>query len=255
MQKAYRTILVDDEPLAHERLAELLKQHKDVIEITAYGNNGDDAYKLIEELKPDVVFLDIQMPGKNVFDLLREISYEPAVIFCTAYDQYAIKAFETNSIDYLLKPVEKERLAKTISKISKHLIQKMTLKDIADNIEKQIPKPEITSIPYKTGDKIILIKLEEITYFEANDKYVNFYNQSGKSFLTDYSLKYFESILPKNFIRVSKSIIINKDYLKELNRMFKGKFLILLNDVNQTKIETGGFYTENIRKELGLDIL
>ena len=252
MQKPFKTLLIDDEPPARERLAAMLAEFPDVIEVTAVGHNGDDAYRLIEELKPEVVFLDIQMPGMNVFDLLREISYEPTIIFCTAFDQFAIKAFETCSVDYLLKPVEKERLGITIRKIQKHAMQKHSLKQSVDLIEKQIPKPQITSIPHRVGDTIVLVKVEDITYFEAGDKYVNFFNKTGKSFLTDYSLKYFESILPADFIRVSKSVIINKSFIKELRRLFKGKFMIILNDVNETRVETGGFYRDVIRGALGI---
>src|SRR3989339_671982 len=106
MNNLNKTLIIDDEKLARERLKRLLSKYDNVFQIIGEASNGDDAEKLIEELKPDIIFLDIEMPGKNVFQMLADIKHKPFVIFCTAYDKYALDAFNTYSIDYLLKPVE-----------------------------------------------------------------------------------------------------------------------------------------------------
>jgi two-component system LytT family response regulator len=156
-----------------------------------------------------------------------------------------LKAFETYSFDYLLKPVEKERLELTISKLEK---QKTTpkLNDLLVNLETFLPKDEITTMPVKIGDGIKLVKLDEVLYFEASDKFADFYDQSGKRLCTDYSLKELEVKLPSYFIRVSKSIIINKNKVVELKKYFRGKYIIIFDDLLQTKITTGATYLKNV---------
>ena len=126
MSIPYTTLIIDDENLARKRLKRILAGFTSYFEIIGEAINGDDAFEKIEDLKPDLIFLDIQMPGKNVFDMLSDISYKPIVVFCTAYENYALQAFDNLSIDYLLKPVEKERVELTISKIE-HLHKDLQL--------------------------------------------------------------------------------------------------------------------------------
>jgi two-component system, LytTR family, response regulator len=247
----YKTLIIDDEPLARDRLNRILAGYKNHFDIIGEAVNGSDAFEKIESLKPDLIFLDIQMPGKNVFEMLSEIRHHPIVIFCTAYDNYALQAFESFSIDYLLKPVEKERIEATISKLE-HLHKNQQLSDLIIHLTNSVKKNYPIAIPHKSGDKIILVKLSDITYFEADNKYVNFYNTESKVFLTEQKLQGLETKLPPEFLRVSKSIIVNCNYIKELHKYFRGKYILIINDIHRTKIETGASYRNQIKNKFNL---
>lgn len=247
----YKTLIIDDEKLARLRLRSILEDYKSYFDIIDEAANGDQAYIMIEQLKPDLIFLDIQMPGKNVFKMLEELSHKPMVIFCTAYDNYALKAFESLSIDYLLKPIEKRRIESTILKLDS-LQKNQNITDLISKIILQDKKNYPLGISHKIGDKIIFIKLADITYFKADNNYVNFYNTKSKEYITDQTLQSLEETLPPEFIRISKSVIINCNYVKELHKYFRGKFIVIIDDINQTKLETGGNYKNIIREKFNL---
>ncbi|GAB4116580.1 MAG: LytTR family transcriptional regulator DNA-binding domain-containing protein [Thermoflexibacter sp.] len=247
------TILIDDERLAISRLKRLLADFQDFIEIIGEATHGQEGIAMIESLRPDLIFLDIEMPAMNGFEMLAQVQFMPKVVFATAFDEYAIRAFEENSIDYLLKPIEKERLEITIQKLKKSTTQQVT-----DNqyflklIEQFKPKKEIQSIAVKLGERILLIRLEDISYFEAEDKYTFLTTVEGKKYLTDYTLASLEEKLPPFFIRVSRSSVINTHLVREIQKYFNGKFILLLNDKNQSKIESGLKYAENIKRLISL---
>ena len=249
MNGKYSCILIDDEPHARFRLRQILEQ-TGKFEIIAEAKDGIEGAVLINELQPEVVFLDIQMPGMDGFEMLKCIEYDPFVIFCTAFDQYAIKAFETHSIDYLLKPVELPRLVKTIGKLYRLSEQKSVIQKIQSEFQIKSANKKSNIIPVKIGDRIILVSLDMVAYFEASDKSVHFYDSKSKKYLTDYSLQMLESKLPDCFIRVSRSVIINRNFLSECRRHFKGKYVLLLNDLEKSKITTGNGYSEQLKKIL-----
>ena len=249
-----RTILIDDEPLALARLTRLLKKH-DEIEIIAEAKNGSEGLELVEKMRPDVIFLDIEMPILNGFEMLSKLSFMPLVVFATAFDQYAIRAFEENSIDYLLKPIEAERLEKTVEKLQKFQqkptetsLQNPFNANLLAMLEQMKPKKEIHSISVKSGEKILFIPLQEISHFEAEDKYVFMNTTDGQQFLTSYTIAVLEEKLPENFVRVSRSSIVNSLIIKELQKSFNGKFVILMKDRKLSKIETGSTYGDNLKK-------
>lgn len=248
----YTALIIDDEAPARIRLRRLLAEHTEVIKILDEAADGNEALRKIEALKPDVIFLDIQMPGMDGFEVLQKISHTPIVIFTTAYDQYALKAFETNSVDYLMKPIEPERLRLAICKLerlsngtSKEQIQKII--DFANQLK---PRKEISSFPVKTGDTIHLVRTTEIAYLEAKDKYVTIHALDGKEFLTDVSLKVMEEKLPDNFLRVHRAFIVNKGIISEIHKYFQSRFILLLNDKGRTKITSGSGYNDNIKRAL-----
>lgn len=246
MKKPWSTLIIDDEKLARQRLKRLLGDYNNYFEIIGEASNGDEAFEMIEKTKPDIIFLDIQMPGKNVFEMLSEIHHKPFVIFCTAYDSYALEAFNTYSVDYLLKPVETDRLQLTIQKIEK--ISNGNNDDLYTNIKQiNFKSPAVTTIAHKLGNKIIPVKLEEIVYFISSDKYVNFYDQHGDTFITDQTLTLLSQKLQTDFLRISKSLLINRSYVKEIHKYFKGKFVFIMNDKAQTKLISGGMYYAAIK--------
>lgn len=247
-----KTIIVDDEELARERLKRLLSEHPETIEIIGEANNGDEAERLINKIHPDLLFLDIQMPGKDIFEVLKELDYKPIVLFCTAYDQFAIKAFDSFSLDYILKPVEKERITLTIDKL-KRFNGNSNVNLILQHLnELKQPSPKMQSISHKVGDRILLIKTNEITHFMADHKYVSFYNTNCQEFMTEHPLKVLEEKLPETFLRVSKSHIINTTYVKEIQTYFRGKYIITIDDRNRTKITSGNTFQDMIKLRFDL---
>lgn len=250
----FRTILIDDEPLAISRLKRLLGEYE-AIQVVAEAVNGKEGLEKIEELRPDLIFLDIEMPLMSGFEMLSKLSYMPVVVFATAFDQYAIKAFEENSIDYLLKPVEKDRLRKTIEKLQQLKIKdesKFSQTSLLELLGQLNPKKELHTITVKTGDKILFIPISDISYFQAEDKYVFLNTVDNKQYLSNYTLSNLEEKLPESFVRISRSNIVNSLKIKELEKYFNGKFLVVLNDVKGTKLETGTSFHDNLKRLLEL---
>jgi len=248
----YTAIIIDDEAPARIRLRRLLANNTETIKIIDEATDGNEALRKIEKLKPDVVFLDIQMPGLNGFEVLQQIVHIPVIIFTTAFDQYALKAFETNSVDYLLKPIEPERLQQAICKLERlnNSAGRDQIQKIIDFANQLKPRKEITSFPVRTGDTIHLVRTTEIAYLEAKDKYVTIHTLEGKEYLTDVSLKVMEEKLPENFLRVHRAFIVNKSIILELNKYFQGRFVFLLNDKGRTKITSGSGYSDSIKNAL-----
>ncbi|MCH4552185.1 LytR/AlgR family response regulator transcription factor [Aestuariibaculum lutulentum] len=252
MSAKYTTIIIDDEQSARDRLERLLGVYPETFQIIGIAKNGTEAKELINTLNPDLIFLDVEMPGLNGFEVLQSIEVIPIVIFCTAYDQYSLQAFETNSLDYLVKPVRKERLETTIKKLK--LFDRSSNENILNTIRKlSVLKTDskMTSITIKKGDKIVFIKLEEVLYFEAEEKYVTVYTPNEKH-LSEQSLLSLEQKLPKEFLRVHRSIIVNTNHVKEVQKYFSNRFIISLNNNSKTSITTGRTYNEIIKKWMGI---
>tara|TARA_B100000809_G_scaffold21356_1_gene18775 strand:+ start:190 stop:951 length:762 start_codon:yes stop_codon:yes gene_type:complete len=248
MEKVYRTIIIDDERLARQRIARLLANFSESFLIVGEAEDGFVAEEMISELKPDVIFLDIEMPGMSGFELLKRLTVIPMVVFCTAYEDFSLKAFETNSIDYLIKPVKAERLAQTVRKIAQ-----MQSNFSSENIFKAIntiaetkEKKEMTSISVKKGAKIIFVKLANICYFEATEKYVTLYTNQGSE-LIELSLTQLEEKLPATFLRVHRSFLINTHCIKEFQKYFNSRYSIHLENRKGTKIISGRTYKERIK--------
>ncbi len=251
----FSTILIDDEKLAVSRLKRLLLDYQSIVDVIGEANNGLEGLEIIERLRPDLIFLDIEMPGMNGFEMLSKLDFMPMVVFATAFDEYAIRAFEENSMDYLLKPIEKERLEITIRKLEqtkKNKFQNIDNEYFMQLIAQVKPQKEMVSIAVKSGERILLIRLEEISHFEAEDKYTFLITTEGKKYLTDYTITILEEKLPNFFIRVSRSVIINTHLIKEIQKYFSGKFMIFLDDKPQSKVESGLKYGDNIKALLNL---
>lgn len=246
----YKTILIDDEPLAVSRLKRLLSKFEDVFDVIDTAANGREGLEKIDSQKPDLIFLDIEMPLLNGFEMLEQLDHMPKVIFCTAYDQYAIQAFEENSLDYLLKPVEKERLEKTVDKLRSFEKKDggLDTESLAKLLSQVNQKKTIHSITVKNGDKILFIPLTDISYFHAEDKYVFLNTNDGKQYLTSYTITSLEEKLPDEFVRISRSAIIHSHRITSLEKTFNGKFVINLADLKSTKLESGSSYADNLKR-------
>ena len=243
--KPWSTIIIDDEKLARQRLKRLLTQY-DEIDIVAEGENGQEGLALIQEHKPDLIFLDIEMPVLNGFEMLAKLDVALKVIFTTAYDQYAIKAFEEGSIDYLLKPIEAERLEKTIKKLNATQIGAQPI-DLEVLLQKLQPRKEIKTITVKIGDRILLVKVSDLTHIIAEEKYVFLHTQDQKKHLSDFTLSALEEKLPDHFVRINRSALINSEYIKEIRKGFNGSFVFILNDSLETRITSSRSHSQSIR--------
>ncbi|MDD7913717.1 LytR/AlgR family response regulator transcription factor [Polaribacter ponticola] len=217
--KTFKTIIIDDERLAREEVKRALKNYPE-FEIVGEANNVDAALILIDELNPDILFLDIHMPEKSGFDLLEELTTVPEVVFTTAYDQYAVKAFELNALDYLVKPLRDERFSKTIEKVKAELAKKEEIKvDVL---------PMHRKIFIKDGEKCFFIPLSEIYFIESIGNYVRLYFGSEKAMIKR-SLKLLEEKLDATvFFRINRSQIINTHFIKEIHPYFNNKLQIKL---------------------------
>jgi two-component system LytT family response regulator len=247
MQNPFSTLIIDDEPLARARLEKLLSNFPETITIIGSAKNGTEAKQQIEQLKPDLIFLDIQMPGLTGFELIEKLETIPLIVFCTAHDEYSLQAFETNSVDYLVKPVRLERIEKTIEKLKQ--FNKNTPQNILEVIKTLTADKEnkkMTSITVKKGDKLIFIKLEDVFYFEASEKYVSIFTDKAQ-FITEKSLAQLENKLPDYFLRVHRAFMINIKFVEEVQKYFNSRYIIKLNNKKRTQITTGRSYLENIK--------
>lgn len=222
-----KAIIIDDERLARQELKNLLAAYKEV-EVIAECADAIQAKEKINELKPDIIFCDIQMPGKSGLELVEEISATVDVVFVTAYDEHAIKAFELNAFDYLLKPVQADRLAETIKKLS--------IKDSATKMDNNSPLSDRDMVFIKDGDKCWFVKLADIRLFESEGNYVRVYFDTFRPLILR-SLNSLETRLnEKQFFRASRKHMINLSYIASIETWFNGGLNAKLKDGKEIEI-------------------
>lgn len=217
-----KTIIIDDERLARTELRRLLEPFKD-LEVVAEAKNVDEAIEKINQFDPELIFLDIQMPGKSGFDLLEILDKVPKVIFTTAYDEYALKAFEYNALDYLLKPIEPKRLEDAIRKLTEVNKKSSTsLKEIKNILTAE------DQVFVKDGEKCWFVKLEKIRLFESEGNYVRLYFDDNKPLILR-TLNYLDERLdPKTFFRASRKHIVNLKWIESIEPWLNGGLLVKL---------------------------
>lgn len=240
------SIIIDDEELARELIKNFLKDEK-AIHFVKECENGFEGAKAITELKPDLIFLDIQMPKLNGFEMLDLLDHPPEVIFITAHNEYAIRAFEANAVDYLLKPYSKDRLVSAVKKAlhrisagkeQKKKLQNLVLEPLTDFLER---------IVVKSGSKIKVIPVEKIIYIEAEDDYVMIHTEEGKH-LKKGTMKYFEDHLdPSAFLRVHRSYIVKIDQVSLIEPYAKENYSMKLKNGVHIRISRSGY--KNIREK------
>jgi DNA-binding LytR/AlgR family response regulator len=246
-----RALIIDDEKLARLRLIRMLLRHE-VIEIVGETGNSLEAGPLIEEVQPDVIFLDIRMPQLSGFDILKRLKKSPYIIFTTAYNEYALQAFEENTVDYLLKPISEEKLKRAISKIL-NIIQQgrpagIDLEKLLRSLEK---KDEIMRrFSVKIGDRIMIFADDKISYFHADDKYT-FLHTEDKDFIIPFPLKELERKLdPEKFIRVHRAFIVNLENIASIHRWFGGRLLLKIK--NRGEITVSAKYLKKFKEKIHL---
>lgn len=235
-----KAIIVDDERLARKELMSLLASHPE-IEIVDEAANPDEAVEKIEKHDPDVVFLDIQMPGKTGFEMLEGMERVPQVIFTTAYDEFALKAFEYNALDYLLKPIQPERLTESLNKVS----IKASKKQAKD--QKLSSKDQVF---VKDGDKCWFVKLEDVRLFESDGNYIKVYFDKFKPMIHKSLNALDERLDDRHFFRASRKHIINLGWVESIDTWFNGGLLVQLK--GGEKIEVSRRQSARFREMMSL---
>ena len=248
--KTIKTVIIEDEAPARDLIKAYLKDI-DNVEIASECENGFEGIKAINQHNPDLIFLDIQMPKLTGFEMLELLEEYPQIIFTTAYDQFAIKAFELNAVDYLMKPFSKDRFLQAIEKARKRLEDKKEgiekVKNLINEVKEQ--SGEISRVFVKTGSRIDVLPVSEIIKIEAQDDYVEFFTKE-KSYLKKETMNYLEKNLPKsNFIRVHRSTIINTDYLNKIEKYGKESYIVILKD--GSKVNVSKSRIKELRQKLG----
>jgi len=241
-------IIIDDEPLARSIVKEYLQSHPSV-NIIAECNDGFEGLKAIQQYEPDLIFLDIQMPKINGFEMLELVENSPAVIFTTAFDEYAIKAFESNAVDYLLKPFSKERFDKALLK---YINQQKSFSPKTDAVLESAALSPVQQnrVVVKDGSKIKIIPVSQIQYLEAADDYVKIFTTEG-SFLKKKTMSYFEqSLMPFQFVRVHRSYIVNTQLITRIDAYEKDSHLLLLSTGAKLPVSKAGY--AKLKEVLGI---
>ncbi len=239
-----RALIVDDEPLARERIRTMLRDEAD-IEVAGECADGPAAVAAIKKLAPDLLFLDVQMPGMDGFEVLRAVGRElmPVVIFVTAYDQHALKAFEAHALDYLLKPFKPARFKETVQRAREHLANRQAgavSKSLAALLSQASPARELISrIAVKTGERTVFVKVEQIDYVEAAGNYVVLHVGKENHVVRETLTALEEQLDPKKFIRISRATLVNADQIKELQPLFKGEHAVVLHNGKQLTMTRG----------------
>jgi two-component system, LytTR family, response regulator len=236
-----RAILVDDEDLARQILREYLGPEEDV-EIVAECNNGFDAVKAIAEWKPDLVFLDVQMPKLDGFEVLELVDSNLAVVFVTAYDQYAMKAFDAAAVDYLLKPFDADRLRTALEKARRQLGERLPVPPAAELKRAARPPGQWPErVVVKDGARVHIIPIAQLEYAEAQDDYVALHS-GGKSYLKQQTISSLEASLdPSKFVRVHRSFLINLERVSKIEPYTKDSRLAILASGAQVPVSRAGY--------------
>jgi len=245
----YKVLIIDDEPLARSIVKECMQQHPQ-LQLMEECSNGFEGVKAIQQHQPDLIFLDIQMPKITGFEMLELIEEPPNVIFTTAFDEYAMKAFEANAVDYLLKPFSQQRFDKAISKWME--LNKSEEKISTEHLLKEAAKHPMQNerVVVKTGSKIKIIPIPEIHYLEAADDYVKIYTAEG-SFLKKQTMGYFEEVLNTSlFVRTHRSFIVNMQQITRIDPYEKENHVAVLRSGVKIPVSRAGY--PKLKAVLGL---
>ena len=255
-----RAFVVDDEPLAVRRLTRMLKETGRV-EVAGSSSDPVDALAALGDALPDVLFLDIQMPGMSGFEMLSMMDRQPMVVFTTAYDQYALQAFEVNSVDYLLKPVEERQLTRALDKIERLRSTAAPPPDwnaVLAQLAGALRQPGSAAaaeyperIASRLGERINILELARVTHFFAHDK-LTYAAMDGRNHVVDHTVSELEQKLdPRCFFRVHRSTLLNLNYVKELDAWFGGRVLVRLKDAKGTELQVARERVQELKKRLG----
>ncbi len=251
-----RAFVVDDEPLAVQRLTRLLEQTGRVA-IAGGATDPEEALVYLAEHAVDVLFLDIQMPGLTGFELLERLDRQPLVVFTTAYDQHALKAFEVASVDYLLKPVDPERLTRSLDKLERFIARPNTggadIRTLARQLAAELaPLRKLERIASRVGERTTILEVARISHFFSKDK-LTFAAAGGRDHVVDYTLGELEQRLdPRRFARIHRATIVNVPLIQELFPDIDGGMLVRLKDDRRTELSVARDRVRDLKQRLGI---
>ncbi|MCP4552894.1 MAG: response regulator [Bacteroidetes bacterium] len=237
-----RVLIIDDEEPARMLIREYLQVFSNV-KIIGEASNGFEGVQIINDQHPDLIFLDIQMPKLTGFEMLELIDPRPYIIFSTAFDQYAIKAFEMSAVDYLLKPYSKERFAQAVNKVLKKVESDEPIVETKQQILSSLDdiSEPLSRVALRIGTKIKVIPVDEISYLESDDDYVKIHTGEAV-YLKEKTMKYFDAHLnSEQFVRIHRSFILNVNFLDRLERYEKDSYVALLKDQSKLKVSAAGY--------------
>jgi two-component system LytT family response regulator len=252
--KTFRALIVDDEPLARERVASLLASEPDM-EIAGQCRDGREAIDAILHLSPDIVFLDVQMPGADGFEVIKAVGPErmPIVVFVTAYDQHALRAFEVRALDYLLKPFDRERFQEALGRARSQIEGRESgdlgrrLLALVQDIRPGPPKTE--RLVVKSAGKLFFLRTDEIDWIEASGNYVRVHVGSESHLLRETMASLETKLDPNLFFRIHRSRIVNMERIKEMQPWFNGEYVVMLTTGVRLTLSRG--YREKLQERLG----
>ena len=243
MSESLRVVIVDDEPLARAVIREYLRAHPGV-EVVAECGNGFDAVKAVAELKPDLLFLDVQMPKLSGFEVVELLGRDVPVVFTTAYDQYALRAFDVHAVDYLLKPFNEERFAEALSRARARLTERDDQEEasgIAALVAERQRQGPVERVLIRDGAQVHVLPVEKIDYVEAQDDYVCF-KTAGKQFLKDQTMAALEATLdPLRFVRIHRSYLLNIERIARVELYAKDSRVAILRDGTRLPVSRAGY--------------
>lgn len=242
-----RALIVDDEPLARKRLRDLLAPEP-ALEIVGEAASGSDAVKMIRAERPDLVFLDIQMPGTDGFGVVRAIAEDdpPLIIFVTAHDEHAIKAFEVEAVDYVLKPVLQPRLKEAVRRAVDRVRGGGGARDTSGDLARLLARLSVPAVsqparlPIRRDGSVTFVRVDEIDWLEADGDYVRIHAGKATHVIRETIAEALSKLPPAQFLRVHRSIVVNTERIREVQPWFKGDYVLILND--GTKLRSGRTY-------------
>lgn len=257
-QDIIRSLIVDDETLGRDVIAQMLSKHGDM-EVIAEASNGEEALRRIAEKNPDLIFLDIKMPGISGIDLAESLQNrnDANIVFVTAYDEYAVTAFEKSALDYLLKPFDQERFDQMLNRVRKRFNQQneahlgRNLKAFLQNNSNFQSRVPTHRIVIKESGRVFFVESDEVDHFEASGNYVALHTH-GKQHLVHGTLTQMEQKLdPEKFLRIHRSAIVNIDSIRELQPHFNGEYVVLLKNGSRLKVSRS--FKDSVKAQLGIE--
>jgi two-component system LytT family response regulator len=251
-----RAFLVDDEALALNRLSRMLGATGRV-EIVGSGTDPVEAVAAVLSVKPDVLFLDIEMPGMTGFEMLAKLDPQPVIVFTTAYDRYALQAFGVNSIDYLLKPIEQAQLDRALDKIERMRGGAEPRQEIRELLERlsavAVPPPDYPArIASRIGERVEFVELSRVTHFFAADK-LTYGATPAQNYVVDHTIQELEQKLdPRKFIRIHRATLVNIDFVYDLHALFAGRMMVRLKDEKKTELTVSRDRVRVLKQRLGI---
>ncbi len=244
-----RAVIADDEKLARDLILEYLEAFPEV-EVVAQCDNGVTAVEIINKLRPDLVFLDVQMPGSSGFEVLEKIEEIPLIIFSTAYSQYAIRAFEVSAVDYLLKPYSQERFDRAVAAALKQGGRFGDMSEKLVNLMREVRqnRQPVQRLLVKSGDRIVPVDTSAVEWLEAEGDYTRLHTET-KTHLVGQTLSHLITLLdPASFIRIHRSNVVNLHYIKEIQKTFKGNYIVLMN--SGVELPVGRTWLKDLKEKI-----